>query len=824
MKKSPSSRFSRILPAFALVCAFSLLGQLRGWAAVTTETWGGSVAAWETTANWTPTPAGFPFNNTEAALFTNAGSTTVTLGQAETVNNLQFKSGSSTLAFTFGGSALTIDVAAVSALPTGLTGAETTGTETFNNAVTIEDTTATTASTTFVGINQSGNGGTLTFGGSLTLEANGASGNNNLFSVTAGAGGTININGAFSDDQATTALIFNGAGTIDFNPGSLTLTDNAITDFAGSASTATTLTGGLYLGTNGSSVVPTGTTPIAISGATGISALLLAGTGQIDSGAITAGQSGTTLSIFGSNNTSATMLSPVTNTYSGTYSLPAGAVGNATFEFYAGAFNTFNITTAIGSSMNPANSSGSQFGDMVDINGGGTVVFGAAGTNNAPINIIGGTTLKIGNGTALGFGGPLGYNYLNNTNVVLIGVPTTTVGTGSPNTGSLDLNGQTINNVIALNGGNLTNTSSTAAIIQNGVAGINLTNAGTGYVASSSVAVTLSGGGGSGAAASGKSALGSAGKDASFAGVYQVTTTTAGSGYTSAPTVTIANNGTGTTATGTAVLSNVSLTGTSNTIGGSNGNMTINAVVSGSGGGFSKVGTDTVTLNGINTYSGATTVSAGTLALGATGSIASTPGINVASGATYDVSAVGAYSVAAGQTLSGGGTVNNTGNTTTIAAGAFLTPSSVSIAATQLKFNGNLVLAGSTNLTIYSGATDSVAITGGTLTYGGSLTVAINGTETNGLYGLFTGETSTSSNFASVTVDGMSLTNNSGTWTGTGTGGESATFYTSGLNDGDLVLGAVPEPSRWSLLLIGTVVLAGVAWRRSRLAKESSVL
>jgi autotransporter-associated beta strand protein len=66
-----------------------------------------------------------------------------------------------------------------------------------------------------------------------------------------------------------------------------------------------------------------------------------------------------------------------------------------------------------------------------------------------------------------------------------------------------------------------------------------------------------------------------------------------------------------------------------------------------------KTGTGTLTLSGSNAYSGATTINAGTLALGAGGSIAASNGVTVAAGATFDVSA-SSQTVAA---LTNGGTV-----------------------------------------------------------------------------------------------------------------------------------------------------------------------
>ena len=64
-------------------------------------------------------------------------------------------------------------------------------------------------------------------------------------------------------------------------------------------------------------------------------------------------------------------------------------------------------------------------------------------------------------------------------------------------------------------------------------------------------------------------------------------------------------------------------------------NITVNGVWSGAGA-LVKTGGGLLTLNAANTYNGSTTISEGTLALGAGGAVANTPQINVASGAVFD--------------------------------------------------------------------------------------------------------------------------------------------------------------------------------------------
>lgn len=139
-----------------------------------------------------------------------------------------------------------------------------------------------------------------------------------------------------------------------------------------------------------------------------------------------------------------------------------------------------------------------------------------------------------------------------------------------------------------------------------------------------------------------------------------------------------------------------------------------------------KSGAGKQTLSGVNTYTNTTTISAGTLALSDSGSIAGSPTITVNSGATFDVSGVtGGYVLAGGQTLIGVGTVTGS---VTVASGATLSPGT---GIGTLTVNGDLGLsAGSIN--VFEVNTDTLAhdlVTGlHQVAYGGTLLISPSGT------------------------------------------------------------------------------------------------
>jgi fibronectin-binding autotransporter adhesin len=217
-----------------------------------------------------------------------------------------------------------------------------------------------------------------------------------------------------------------------------------------------------------------------------------------------------------------------------------------------------------------------------------------------------------------------------------------------------------------------------------------------------------------------------------------------------------------------------------------------------------KTGAGTVVMNGNNTYSAATTVSAGTMLV--TGTLANS-----------------AVTVAAGATLGGDGLV---GALATIANSGTLSPGGTDFGRFQL---GGLSLGSSaTTVMAITGTSpgvnlDQVSILTGPLAFGGTLDLAssnIDGAAVGTSYKLFDFAVTPSGNFSSLTALGGSYSGItwtgpvSGVWTSTvGTGGSALTF-TEGT--GTLAV-VVPEPAAIALVGMGLAGLA-VAVRRRRAA------
>lgn len=236
-----------------------------------------------------------------------------------------------------------------------------------------------------------------------------------------------------------------------------------------------------------------------------------------------------------------------------------------------------------------------------------------------------------------------------------------------------------------------------------------------------------------------------------------------------------------------------------------------------------KQGTGTQRFSGATTYTGNTTVSAGTLALAHTSSnnIASSPTITVAGGTTLDTSGLngGGLTLASGQTLGGNGTVHGG---VTVTASSTLAPG---MSPGTLTIDNGLTFTGGTLSMEINGTSpgvdyDQLAVTNGAVALGngiatlllstsgytpavGDLLWIINNSGSGSTTGYFNGL----AQGATLTLAGQEFSVSY-----TGDYGTTNAYSTSG---NDMVLVAAPEPSTWAML-IGGLAAAGFYWRRQR--------
>ena len=318
-----------------------------------------------------------------------------------------------------------------------------------------------------------------------------------------------------------------------------------------------------------------------------------------------------------------------------------------------------------------------------------------------------------------------------------------------------------------------------------------------------------------------------------FAGTAQTSTTNNITGLTAA-SITFAsgagaftNGGNSLTLTGGVTNSStnlqtishpLALSATAHVFNAASGNLTVSAAISGSGASIDKQGSNQLTLSAANSYTGSTTVTAGTLALSGAGTLG-TGALTVASGAILDISGRTAdYSFAGA--VNGTGTLR-TGTLRTLTLTGTLSPATASTAG-ALNVSGKVSLgsAATSSFDILSDLSfDSINIAAaGVFTLGGSLVLDFDTgwTLAEGTYGLFAGDGTLAGGFGAVSFGGQftgsftEITN--GIWQATAGDGT----FTFDESSGILTVAAVPEPHQYGLAMAAMLVAIMAVRLRSR--------
>ena len=161
----------------------------------------------------------------------------------------------------------------------------------------------------------------------------------------------------------------------------------------------------------------------------------------------------------------------------------------------------------------------------------------------------------------------------------------------------------------------------------------------------------------------------------------------------------------------------------------STGNATLSGIIGGGTGtiALNKTAAGTVTLTGVNTYTGPTTIEAGIVTLN--GSIDGSPLLDIKAGTTFHVLTPTGYALSSIQTLTGSGTLTVDTGGLTAPFGSIITPGTngtvgvltVAIGVGQFDISGEVILTGapSLNFDLAAAATsDKVDVTSSTLNIG----------------------------------------------------------------------------------------------------------
>ncbi len=243
------------------------------------------------------------------------------------------------------------------------------------------------------------------------------------------------------------------------------------------------------------------------------------------------------------------------------------------------------------------------------------------------------------------------------------------------------------------------------------------------------------------------------------------------------------------------------------------GNLTISGPVGGASV-INKAGNGTLILTEVNTYTGNTTVQAGTLKLAGNGTLSGTPAIRVDAGALLDlVDLPGVYEIPAGQVLRGGGTIIAPGGGLTINGTLAPGGTAATFFTQTLSFEGgNVTLTANAIFQIElagtaAGSFDRVGLVPA-ITLDGQLQISLlsgfvpAGTDT---FTILTATGGVSGFFTNVSAGRVSLTEGTFAVTQTGTSVILSDFA------------PVPEPSVLALLTLAGGAAAWTARRKLRL-------
>ena len=723
-------------------------------------------------------------------------------------------------------STLTISGVIADGLATGLTkaGAGTlalTGTNTYTGQTTIS-----------AGILQLGNGGTTgTLGTLLGVVNNGTLATNRsdtitqstLFGNVSGTGGLTKL--------GTGTLVLDGTntytGTTSVNAGILrttgTVTPGAnvgVTNIGNAAGTS----GALYVSGTGNHTSAT----FGIGGnATGVGSLIVNGGGKVTATTASAaagfisgngGYGGVFLSGVGSSITtprfdtgasvvatavSVTQISGGTLTTTGDYILLRD--GRFDFTVTGGLVDRVAPGNVLGIGSEGTGAYGGALtvaGGAID-NTGANVQFKRTGAMSgiASLNLNGGTlttnAITVGAGTGTTFAI---INFNGGTLKASLG------GTFIPNTidSAYVYSGGAI---IDSNGNNITIAEALLAPTGSGISGVTMGPNGSGYIGAPFV--EFSGGGGTGA--TGYALVDLDPNSGTYGQVTGVVISNPGVGYTSAPTITLVGGG------------------------GTGASVTANTPVANVSGGLTKNGAGILTLTGLNTYTGGTTINQGALALGVTDALADAGDVTIAGG-TFDMATFN-DTVAVVTLQSGGitgstgvltsnsnfdlrsGTVNFTGvggfagsgNVNKTTAGT-VTLSGNGLGGTfsrMINITGGILAFSSANQLGNASATNTLTVNGGTLSYTGtsSISLAANQVMTVGSSG---GTLNVSDAGGVLNLLGGITTSTAANLTKTGLGTVSVSGSTN-LNGGNVTVSAGVLNAGFTATGLGAINVANAA-------------